>query len=102
MLLFAENYILFRVFGCRRINSVEKKYFISLDKKCIKKKQRKVYKKIGCLCRRFSGYFWQYYQKARMLFENNHEFCEKRKTDLIFDVTHVKIWVKWKMNENMG
>ena len=37
-----------------------------------------------------------------MLFENNHEFCEKRKTDLIFDVMHVKIWVKWKMNENMG
>ena len=68
----------------------------------MKKMQRKVYKKIGCLCRRFSGYFWQYYQKARMLFENNHEFCEKRKTDLIFDVTHVKIWVKWKMNENMG
>ncbi len=41
MLLFAENYILFRVFGCRRINSVEKKHFISLDKKYNEKNAKK-------------------------------------------------------------
>ena len=50
MLLFAENYILFRVFGCRRINSVEKKYFISLDKKNIIKKCKEKFTKKSAVC----------------------------------------------------
>lgn len=58
-------------------------------------------KTVDCVVKK-SGLFWQYHQKMHMLFENYHEFCEKRKSDLILDVKHVNIWVKWKMNENMG